>query len=143
VILDVVVRPPPSSSGEPASAAPGEVHVDSGRRVAAWVALSVGAAGLVGVGISAALRQSALNDYASEGCTQNPDGSYGTCDPRRSDVQATLSRGQTATNLLRGFAVAGALGAVTGVILMVTSSSREAVPAVVVSPQQVSALWRF
>ena len=63
------------------------------RRTTAWIALGVGAASLVGAGVSFAVRQSALDTVDSQ-CS-----SHSNCDPQ---LQSTANRGATASTLVDG-----------------------------------------
>jgi hypothetical protein len=108
------------------------------RRTAAWIAMGVGAAGLVGAGIALALRQSAVDDL------QNTCGSTTSCSPLlRPQAQPIVDRGSTASTLVNVFGAVGLLGVASGVVLLSTSFPQSAKTALVVSPMGISAIERF
>ncbi len=113
------------------------------RRAAAWVAIGIGAAGLVGAGVSLLVRQTAINTLHDDGC---PDvGGNLMCNgPSTSALESTADRGQVASTLVNVFAAVGAVGLAGGLVLLATSPSRSATQtALVLSPSGVAAMGRF
>jgi hypothetical protein len=97
-----------------------------GKRTWGWIALSVGAAGVAGAGISLAVRQAALADLNHE-CA-----SHQGCLPT---VASTVSRGQTASTLVSVFAILGGVGLAGGIVLLATSGGHSsAVASLIVVP---------
>ncbi len=116
-------------------------------RVAGWTAVGVGAAALVGAGVSWAVRQSSLGAIADRGCTSDPGGNF-ACTGLSPDVQAdimeTRDRGNTAATLATVLTIAGCLGVAGGVALLATDPSGSAGrAALVVSPAGAWAIGRF
>lgn len=81
-------------------------------RVGGFVAAGIGAAGLIGAGISLALRQSALSEIATK-CPK-----YET-EPCSSTLQSVHDRGQTASLLVDVFGGVGIVGAGVGAGLLI------------------------
>jgi hypothetical protein len=108
------------------------------KRTAAWVSIGVGAAGVVGMGVSLLVYKLALDDV-----NQCPkiDGKPHCIDSPA--LRATADRGATASTLVNVFAVVGAVGLATGFVLLATSPSRPTRAAVLLSPGGVSAVGRF
>lgn len=130
-----VLRDDRGAEAPPSSAA-------ASRRTAGWIGVGVGAAALVGAGISVGVRQAALGDlqaacpsYATEAC------------PAR--VQSTVSRGATASTLVNVLGVAGGVFVATGILLVVLSPSPTSsahasnVPEIAVGLGAFSARWSF
>ncbi len=133
-IIDVA--PAPASSTSTAAG-------DKARRVTAWVAIGVGASGLVGAAVSALVRQSEIGKLHDEGC--DDENGRIVCDPSgRSMVQETANRGELASTLVNVFATVGVVGLASGLVLLATNPSRSsASAALLVSPSGVSAVGRF
>jgi hypothetical protein len=100
--------PPP---GARTHETPREAAGDS-RRTWGWIATGVGAASLVGAGISLAVRQAALADLDGA-CS-----SHQRCDPV---LAPTVGRGQTASTLVTVFGILGGVGLAGGIVLLATS----------------------
>ncbi len=117
--LDATFVPPP---------APPE-DTNSGRRTAGWISLGVGAASLVGAGVSLLVRQSAASDLDSA-CA-----SHHGCSP---SLQSTVDRGHLASTLTNVFGAVGVFGVGAGAVLILTSpapsSGMQAQPVLVVRP---------
>ena len=127
--------------------APPDAHArrrdGTARRTTAWVALGVGAAGLVGAGISLLVRQLAIGSLHDQGCKDDEGGNL-VCGRPSSSIDSTRSRGQAASTLFNVFGVVGAVGLAGGVVLLATTPSRSgATTALTVSPSGVSAIGRF
>jgi hypothetical protein len=105
------------------------------RRPAAWVAIGIGTAALIGAGVSWAVRQSALDDLEKK-CGPN----YTRCDP---SLAETDSRGRTATTIANVLVAVGIAGVAGGTVLLATTPSSPMQAALLVSPTAVSALGRF
>jgi hypothetical protein len=105
------------------------------KRTIGWTAIGVGAAGLVGAGISLGIRQSAL------GSVQSSCPSMSGCDP---GLQSTVGRGQAASIAFDVLGVLGLLGAGGGVVLLATSGHAQQAR-LVVAPTLggASAAWTF
>jgi hypothetical protein len=112
-------------AGAGAHVAPREATGDS-RRTWGWVATGVGAASLIGAGISLAVREAALSDL--NGKCQYHQG----CDP---SLAPTVSRGQTASTLVSVLGILGGVGLAGGIVLLATSGGRpSATASLVVMP---------
>ncbi len=113
----------------------------STRRTVGWVVAGVGAAALVGSGVTFLLRQSALSDL-EEGCPL-----YET-QPCPEKLRSTVDRGQLMSTLSPVLLGVGVLGVGAGVALIVTSPpNREAAAirrlTVSAGLGRVDATWRF
>lgn len=84
-------------------------------RTLGWIGVIAGGAALVGAGISLGIRQSALGSLSSA-CPR-----YQT-EPCPTSVASTVSEGRTASLLVDVLGIGGAVLAVTGVVLVLTSS---------------------
>jgi len=127
--------PAPATHGPPRSA----------DRKAAWIALGVGAAGLVGMGVSLIVRQDALNEVRSN-CPQFDTGSCGASSQAavQSAVQSAVNRGHTASTFVNVFGAVAVVGAIGGVVLLATKHSQGgARAALVLSPAGLSTMGRF
>jgi hypothetical protein len=121
-------------------------RADTTRRSAAWVAMGVGAAGLVGAGVSLIVRQSAHDAITGEGCRElgaSFSCPQGLSPQQRSDVGSASDRGRTASTLVNVFVAVGALGIGTGAVLFALGRPRTAGTAFVLTPTGVSAVGRF
>jgi hypothetical protein len=105
-------------------------------RAAGWAALGVGAASLVGAGISLAVYQSARGDLARL-C---PNYHTQPCDP---SLESTVSRGQTASTMVNVLTVAGLIGGAGGAVLLTIRPGQEARAAIALSPTSVSVTATF
>ncbi len=123
--------------------ATGASAADTARRATAWIAIGVGATGIVGAVISALVRQSAINELVHDGCShENGTLDCGTLES--STVTPPADRGRVATTLVNVFAVVGTVGLASGLVLLATTPSRSATSAaLVLSPSGVSAIGRF
>jgi hypothetical protein len=130
---------PATASAAPMQPAPG----DSTKRTAAWVGVGVAAAGLVGAGIAALVRKTALDDLTKEGC-QNQGGRLSCTAPATSSQNDAANRGREATTLVNVFVAVGAVGLATGLVLFaITPSRSNSSTELVLSPSGVSAVGRF
>ena len=104
--------------------------------VVGWIGVSLGAAALVGAGISLGVRQSALDSVNSH--CQSP---YTNCPP---SLEPTVSRGQLASTLVTALGIGGAVVLGVGIVLVVTSP-KEPARAVTLSfdGRSASARWSF
>jgi hypothetical protein len=153
VALRVVVRSPPSSLAEssppgsdtgPAPQPGGEVEENTGstRRTVAWIAIGVGAASLVGAGVSLGLRQSALSDAQSD-CGNS---SLSGCPPSKQDaVNSDVSRGHTASTLVTVLGIVGVVGLTSGIVLIATGHGHSQQSRLIITPTLggASAAWSF
>jgi hypothetical protein len=122
VALRVVVTPDkpaepevpttPSPATPPVPADDDAERARATKRTVGWVALGVGAAGLVGAGISLGVRQSALSSV------EGPCPSLSNCDP---SLRSTVSRGQAASVAFDVLGILGVVGVGSGVVLLATS----------------------
>ena len=109
-------------------------------RAGAWIALGIGAAGLVGTAISYAVRQSALGDLNAS-C---PAHASAPCDPSTQDtVMSEVSRGRTASTLVTVFGAVGIAGVAASVALFAVSRSSSGQTAIVLTPSGVGAAGTF
>lgn len=83
-----------------------------GRRMAGWISLGVGAASLVGAGVSLLVRQSAASDL-DRACS-----THHGCSP---SLQSTVDRGQLASTLTNVFGAVGIFGVGAGATLILIS----------------------
>jgi hypothetical protein len=110
---------------------------------AAWIAMGVGAASLVGAGVAAIERHSALDDLEAE-CHSTT-----ACPPAQTDpavnakVQEIERSGHAATTWVNVFAVVGILGLSSGVVLYATARSRPARTGLLVSPAGLSVVGSY
>jgi len=106
------------------------------RRTVSWAVIGVGAASLVGAGVSLGVRQAALGDL---------DGSCPSQHGCPSSVKGDVSRGQTASTLVTALGVTGAVALTAGVVLLLTGPRGEPRAGLVVTPTigGASATWRF
>lgn len=140
--LTVVVSPPGPAdpipdAGRPLPvSAPPEETSGSSKRTAAWIAIGVGAASLVAMGVSLGVRQAALDDLDAA-C-----GSHRNCSP---DLRSTVSRGQTASTLVTVFSVVGGVALTSGLVLLATSYGHGQQAALLLQPAMggVSGRWTF
>ncbi|HEX4627672.1 MAG TPA: hypothetical protein VH137_02695 [Gemmatimonadales bacterium] len=130
VVVDLSTPPGP---------APHARSKDKTERTAAWVAIGVGAAGLAAAGISALVRQSAIDDVKNNDRCINQGAGF-TCPPSE---QGTVDRGRVATTLTDVFLVVGAAGLAGGLVLLAVSPTHSATTELVLSPSGVSAIGRF
>jgi hypothetical protein len=124
---------PPQHAGEG-----GAEEGTSTKRTVAWIAIGVGAASLVGAGVSLGVRQSALSD-AQNACGNT---SLTNCP---SSVHDDVSRGQTASTLFTVLGIVGAVGLTTGIVLLATSHGHSQQSRLIITPTLggASAAWRF
>lgn len=148
VALRVVVKPPPSSitavtpqpgpGSSPEQPPPDdeEERARSTKRTVAWIAIGVGAASLVGAGVSLGLRQSAMSDLNSK-C---PD--HTNCSP---DLQSTVNEGQIASTLVTVFGIVGGVALTSGIVLLATSHGHSQQSRLIITPTLggATAAWRF
>jgi hypothetical protein len=135
VVLELVVPAPPDRAVTPARTATPQT--------AAWIAMGVGAASLVGAGVAALERRSALDDLNTE-C-----GSTTACPPAHNDptesskVQGIESRGHAAATWVNVLAVVGVLGLSSGVVLYVTTRSRPSRTGLLFAPSGLSVVGTY
>ena len=105
------------------------------KRTLGWVAIGVGAAALVGAGVSLAVRQSASSTLDRQCPT------HAGCDP---SVQSTVSRGQAASTAFDVLGIVGLVGVGSGIVLLATSGHAPQAR-LVVTPMLggASAAWSF
>jgi hypothetical protein len=152
VALRVVVKPPPSTLADttpPGAAAPpdhppvadeDEERARSAKRLAAWIAIGLGGASLIGAGVSLAVRQSALSDLQSicgANVNQCPNGSQ--------SVPSDESRGQTASTMVTVLSIVGAVGLTSGIVLLATSYGHSQQSRIIITPTLggAAAAWSF
>jgi hypothetical protein len=126
-------------------ATPTSDEVDPTRRTLAWVAFGVGAAGLVGTVVSAAVRTSALDKIEGDSLC-NRDNTPWTCPTsEEAKLGSSVGTGDTASTLVNVFLPLTLVGAATGVVLLATSHRRgqETEASLFVSPAGVSAMGQF
>ena len=106
------------------------------KRTVAWIGIGVGAASLIGAGVSLAVRQSALDSL--HGCYDTQPG----CDPL---PKPTVSRGQTASTMVTVLGIVGVVGLTSGIVLLATSYGHTRQARLVVTPTLggASAAWSF
>jgi hypothetical protein len=157
VVVDVVVSAEsPTGLGNSVAEAPLRPRASTGeatRRTAAWAALGVGAAGLIGAGISAVFRSSALDDQktlvrSTPACNFGSDGNAMCTDAvppgTRTQLDSATSRGNTAATFVNVFVVVGAAGLASGLVLLaIRPSASTPRTALVLSPTGVSAVGTF
>jgi hypothetical protein len=145
VELDVVVAtelpPPPIAAQAPlpvtspsdATSPPPRDHRKT-QKALGWTALGVGAAGIVGAGITLAMRQAAIASVKSI-C----GGSDSTCPgSERANVQSAVSRAQSTSTLFSVFGIVGLVGLGGGIVLLETVPSAPGTQAsVVVGPGSI------
>jgi hypothetical protein len=135
VVLDVVVPAPPAGEAMPART----ITASS----AAWIAMGVGAASLVGAGVAALERRSALEDLNAE-CSSTTACPPAQGDPaERSKVQGIEDRGHAAATWVNVFAVVGIIGLSSGVVLYATTRSRPSQVGLVMSPAGLSVVGSY
>jgi hypothetical protein len=105
------------------------------KRTLGWAAIGVGAAGLLGAGISLGIRQSAY------GTLQNKCPSHAGCD---TSLQSTVNEGHAASTAFDVLGILGLVGAGTGITLLATSGHAQQAR-LVVTPTLggASAAWTF
>jgi len=154
VALRVVVKPAstlppaaqPSNDMAPAPT-PGEGPVEentgSARKTVAWIAIGVGAASLVGAGVSLGVRQSALSDATSL-CNNNSSLS-GCPSANHDNIQSDESRGQTASTLVTVLGIVGVVGLTGGIVLLATGHGHSQQSRLIITPTigGASAAWSF
>jgi hypothetical protein len=136
---DAAAGAPPAATG-PSPTFDATSDADRGRatrRTLGWVSVGVGAASLIGAGISLAVRQSAIGDLNGEchaGLTDCP-----------ASARDTASRGQTASVLFDVLSVIGVVGVGGGLALVLTSQpqAQQAGFVFTPTPRGASATWRF
>jgi hypothetical protein len=110
-------------------------HARATKRTLGWAAIGVGAAGLVGAGISLGLRQSAY------GTLQDQCPSHAGCDP---SLQSTVNQGHAASTVFDVLGILGLVGAGTGIALLATSGHAQYARLVITpTPGGASAAWTF
>jgi hypothetical protein len=135
VPLPVVLTPEPIRALETS-------EIDRLRRPAAWAAIGIGTAALIGAGLSWAVRQSALDSLTRE-CGPMI-GPKIQCEPSKmATVQPIQSSGQTATTIANVLVAVGIAGIAGGTVLLATAPSSPMQAALLVSPTAVSARGRF
>lgn len=152
----VVDTPPPEvkivapAPGTPATPATPPSSGPATRRTLGWIGVGVGAAALIGAGVSLGVRQSAFSDLKT-GC---PKYETESCP---AGLQSTVSRGTTASTLVNVLGIAGGVLAVGGILLVVLSPTPHSsdqkptdatpvtsyVPEVGIGIGSISAQWSF
>ncbi len=134
VVLELVVPAPPDRDATPARATP---------PTAAWIAMGVGAASLVGAGVAALKRQSALDDLNAE-CGSTIACPRAQNDPTESSkVQGIESRGHAAATWVNVFAAVGIVGLSSGVVLYATARSRPSRTGLLIAPAGLSVVGSY
>jgi len=105
---------------------------------AAWGALGIGAAGLIGLGVGLGLYQS-NHDKVTTAC---PNLHCPTASAQQS-IQGAENEGKTAATLVNIFAVVGAVGVASGIVLFATRHREGTHASLVVTPAGVSVVGRF
>jgi hypothetical protein len=130
VRLDVLVVEPTAAATGISEGLPADrsAPIDAAR-LAGWVALGVGAASLVGAGVSAVFFQSA-RDQVTAICPGF------TCPSaeKTASISQSVQNGRTAALLVDVFAVVGGLGLAGGAVLFATSHREHPRTAVVLAP---------
>jgi hypothetical protein len=132
----------PATTPLPATPPPADDDAERARatkRTIGWTAIGVGAAGLVGAGISLGIRQSALSS-AKDQCP-----TLSGCNPAQEPtLNPTVSRGQAASTAFDVLGILGIVGVGGGVVLLATSGHTQQAR-LVVTPTLggASALWVF
>ena len=135
VVLGVVVTAEPTQEEPPS-------HGAQTRRAGAWTAIGVGAAALIGAGVSLFVYQSSLDELASHCSKQGAQ--YDCMASQEATLQPTIDRGRTASTLANVFGVVGAVGLAGGLVLLATTAPHSTTnAAIVLSPMGVTAVGRF
>jgi hypothetical protein len=135
VVLDVVVPAPPDR--EAMASRP------TTPPTAAWIAMGVGAASLVGAGVAALERQSALNDLNAE-CHSTTACPRAQNDPAvSSKVQGIESSGHAAATWVNVFVIAGVIGLSSGVVLYATARSHRPRTGLLMSPGGIAVVGSY
>ncbi|HVJ88571.1 MAG TPA: tetratricopeptide repeat protein [Labilithrix sp.] len=118
-----------------------ETGTGSGRRTAGYIVAGVGAASLIGAGVTFILRQSALAEL-EEGCPRYEE------QPCPSRLRGTVDSGQLMSTLSPIFLGVGLAGVGAGVTLILTAPSKKEVkttklPTISAGLGRVDATWRF
>ena len=135
VVLEVVVPAPPDRDAMPART--------TTPPTAAWIAMGIGGASLVGASVAALERQSALQDLNAE-CHSTT-----ACPPAQNDpaasskVQGIESSGHAAATWVNVLAVVGIVGLSSGVVLYATARSRPSRTGLLVSPAGLSVVGSY
>jgi hypothetical protein len=119
-------QPPAPSGGGEVEVKP---HEGTPWPTIGWITIGVGAASLVGAGVSLAVRQSALSDAQSR-CGAN----YDNCTPGDPAVASDQSRGQTASTLVTVFGILGVVGVAGGIVLLATTGGQQQQSQVILTP---------
>lgn len=131
----VVEQPPTAGSGPTPTHSGGEPGGGSPNKAIGWVGISLGAAALVGAGISLGVRQAAMDSVDSQ-CP-----SHASCS---SSLQPTVSRGQTASTLVTALGIGGVVALGIGIVLVVTSpKERTRAMSMWFDGREVTARWTF
>ncbi|HSQ67930.1 MAG TPA: hypothetical protein VLM85_32190 [Polyangiaceae bacterium] len=104
-----------------------------------WIAVGLGAAAFVGMGVAIGVRQDALATLQ----TTCPDYASSPCPP---SVRPAVDRGQAASTAVTALAIGGGVAAAAGITMIVFGSlggRRAPRAALVLSPFGASATWRF
>jgi hypothetical protein len=116
----------------------------SGTRTLGWIAIGVGAASLVGSGVTFLLYNGAKSDL-EEACGGGADWET-TCPTKdKANAQDTIDRGKLMGTLSPIFLGVGVVGIGAGVALLVTSPSKSSAKGLTVHPGlgRIDATWRF
>lgn len=132
-------KPPPTAGGD--ARAPTSPPPDPTRHTIGWILVGVGAASLVGAGVSFGIRQAALNDAQS--LCHGPN--LTNCPTNDSALESDGSRGQTASTLATVFTIVGAVGVTSGIVLLATRLGQSSQSRLIITPTLggASAAWRF
>jgi hypothetical protein len=135
VVLDVVVPAPP----DPDATASRPTRPPT----ATWIAMGIGAASLVGAGVAALERQSALDDL-NAACGSTPACPRAQTDPTvRSNVPGIEQSGHAATTWVNVLAIVGVIGLSSGVVLYATARSRPPRTGLLISPGGISVVGSY
>jgi hypothetical protein len=137
-----VVEAPVPVAPSPVEAPPPAPRDDRGRafrRGAGWVAIGMGAAGVVGSAISLGVRQAAESTLSKD-CPSYHTGCSQSLQPT---LQPTVNTGHIASTMFTVLGVVGVVGLAGGIVLLATTPSRPVQAAVMVHPGGISVGGEF
>ncbi|MDB4942131.1 MAG: hypothetical protein JWP97_1665 [Labilithrix sp.] len=131
-----VTQTPPAKVAAPLTTEPPPATVDAGKgkRTAGVVLIGVGAAALIGSGVTFLVRGGAKSDVDDK-CP-----SHNGCDP---SLQSTVDRGKTMSTLTSILFPVGLVAGAAGVGLFVWGNGQKETPVVTAGLGRVDAMWRF
>ena len=110
---------------------------------AAWIAMGVGAASLVGTGVAVLERQSALGDLNAECHSTTACLPAENAPAENAKVQRIEERGHAAATWVNVFAIVGIIGLSSGVLLYATARSRPSRTGLLMSPAGLFVVGRY